>query len=174
VAQRNGGHGRHDYARPDTGEREAALSNEQPVTFVIWATAPKPTSVRTYSDDMRDYWTPAIGTLLVDVAHRIARHLESTPVVTFTWPELAATFGLGGNLSSMRNALERLERHRFTQVVEGRYALRLTAPALNPNQQRKLPEYLAGPHPLTYADLDVNDLRDHHPRSSEPPRQTST
>jgi len=161
VVQRNGGKPGRDHTRP---ERDP----DEPVIFVVWPDPrDPPLPIRTNSQQMRNFWTPSLGTLVVDIAQRVALYLEDGLTVTFTWAELAATFGVGGNLASIRKALDSLQMARFMQLVDGSYQLRLTTPKLAVHHAAKLPEYIAGPYNLlcgTPSDVNVIDLRDHQRR----------
>ncbi len=87
------------------------------------------------------WYTPAVGTIGMAMAHRLARYATDGPT-RWSVDEIAATFGLARSAARVFRSLERLERfglaRRHCDIVE----VRLWLPPLSRRQVEQLPDYL--------------------------------
>jgi hypothetical protein len=127
---------------------------DRTLTVVAWVDAtftPAADAHVTASDDALLWYTPVLGPTAMLMAHRFAAHAAHGPR-TWTFTDLAATFGLGRAIGRVPHVLARLERFAITCRYDTHtVGVRLILPPLSPRQLAQLPATLAAQYPTRAA-----------------------
>lgn len=131
---------------PTTAEHVVPVMSEgDTLTVVAWhdpVVEQAAGAMRTDSDDALVWYTPAVGTISMAMAHRFSRYATDGPS-TWTIDDIARTFGIGPSSARVGRSLDRLERFGIARRRGHTVAVRLWLAPLTHRQRGQLPGYLA-------------------------------
>lgn len=105
-----------------------------------------PGAVPTSSDDALVWYVPLVGTIGMLMAHRWASYAADGPS-TWTYEDIAGTFGIGKSVTRVEHSLDRLARFGIIRRHGRTVAVRLWLAPLTYCQRAQLPGYLADAYP---------------------------